>query len=247
MATTNELLQDARHVLNGRKRGREPRIERLRAAGVPVDDWSALTAWSARTARDLAATNGYWFRGRAVRRNYGVEPDLPCIGPYGCRIDTAKPRVRDGRDPATWTDEAEERAASVQDDERYSFAFDGLGITGGGYPTVEEAMAEAEATLAREGFTRDPRAAEQAAILTAWRAYAAKYYGQPHRSAILARGVSHPAGENAVLEEASRSFFADAENDTEGICPTCGGSGESRGGQLVCPVCRGTGASEDDR
>ncbi len=152
MAANFDLIVTAEHVLNWRKRGREERIAKLLAAGLPANDHAALARWHAAASRDRDQANGTWFRGESIRVDNGSECDLPKFGKFGCVIREARPVVRfvEGEDGG-WS---------------YGF-FGSLGISGGLFDSAEEALRRAEGVLASEGFVRDWREAAASAEVDA--------------------------------------------------------------------------------
>jgi len=148
--TMNELIHAARHVLNGRRRGREQRLALLAKHGVPTE-YSELQKWLASATRDVQQADGYWFRGWSARTSNGVEADLPTFGKFGCRISAAKPRT-----------------FFIDDETGWGFDFSGeCGVSGVGCETEQEAQQRAEETLRRNGFVPEWRVAAEVAKLAA--------------------------------------------------------------------------------
>ena len=94
---TTQLMQDARHELNFRSRGREERIARLQAAGVPLER-EALAAWLAAETVKQQEAEGYLFAFDVIRRKTGamgqelkVDLALPHTHRIGITIVAAKP------------------------------------------------------------------------------------------------------------------------------------------------------------
>ena len=81
----NSLMTDARNELNGRTKGRDARLDRLAAAGIPTAR-NDLAEWSnARLDEALEASGGVYHVCTA-RISSGVDGDLPTKGKCGCRI-----------------------------------------------------------------------------------------------------------------------------------------------------------------
>lgn len=151
---TTNLMQDAAHELNFRSRGREERVARLQAAGVPLDH-EGLAKWLATETVKQQEAAGYMFAFDVIRRKTGaagqelkVDLSLPHTGKVGITIVAAQ--------PTAFLFESEEEGA--EEEEAYvGRAWGQLGNAmfcrdSYGFETYEEALENARERMLRDGW-----------------------------------------------------------------------------------------------
>ena len=134
------LIDDARHELNHRSRGRADRHARLTAAGVPLDH-TGLRLWLESTLNTAhEATRGV-FHFCTARESSGVDSFLPTRSNIGCRIT----RVPLAAEYVSFCDESGEITTLEEPFYRIAYGNPGKGWLSTTTVCATEASSESEA------------------------------------------------------------------------------------------------------